>query len=386
MTRLARLSFRSAALAAAALALAGCSLLPASLGGPAARPKPAELVSNPASLPVRQAWTARIGNADMHVSLQVAGTTVFAASTDGSVAAFDGTSGRELWRANAGDPLAAGVGSDGSITAVVTTKNEVVAFIDGKEAWKQRLASGAYTSPFVAGQRVFVLTADRTVSAFDGRTGRKLWTSLPPRNSEPLVLRHPGMLLAIGDTLVAGVAGRVTGISPQTGGTRWEAPIATPRGVNDIERLVDLVGPASRVGTSLCARAFQAGVGCIDAQRGSLVWAKAANGAVGLGGDETMVFGAEGDGKVVAWKRDSGERAWQTDMLSHRDLSGPLALGRSVVVGDGFGYVHLLSREDGKLLNRMPTDGSPIVAAPVLAGNTMVVLTRNGGLYGFVPQ
>jgi outer membrane protein assembly factor BamB len=48
--------------------------------------------------------------------------------------------------------------------------------------------------------------------------------------------------------------------------------------------------------------------------------------------------------------------------------------------------VHFLSREDGTLLNRLTTDGSAVVAAPVLAGNTLVVVTHNGGVYGFVPQ
>jgi hypothetical protein len=38
------------------------------------------------------------------------------------------------------------------------------------------------------------------------------------------------------------------------------------------------------------------------------------------------------------------------------------------------------------LLTRLTTDGSAIVAAPVLAGNTVVVVTRTGGVFGFVPQ
>jgi outer membrane protein assembly factor BamB len=63
-----------------------------------------------------------------------------------------------------------------------------------------------------------------------------------------------------------------------------------------------------------------------------------------------------------------------------------LAVGRSVVVGDVTGLVHLLSREDGSPLNRLATDGSAIAAAPVLAGNTLVVVTQNGGVYGFVPE
>jgi outer membrane protein assembly factor BamB len=107
---------------------------------------------------------------------------------------------------------------------------------------------------------------------------------------------------------------------------------------------------------------------------------------VGVHGDDRLVFGTEADGKVLAWRRDTGDRVWVSDRLLHRGLTAPLALGRSVVVGDSFGLVHLLSREDGTFLNRLTTDGSPIVAAPVLAGNTLVVVTRNGGVYGFVPE
>ena len=38
------------------------------------------------------------------------------------------------------------------------------------------------------------------------------------------------------------------------------------------------------------------------------------------------------------------------------------------------------------LLNRLATDGSAIAAAPVAAGNSLVVVTHNGGVYGFVPE
>jgi len=48
--------------------------------------------------------------------------------------------------------------------------------------------------------------------------------------------------------------------------------------------------------------------------------------------------------------------------------------------------VHLLSREDGAPLNRLSTDGSGIASAPVQAGNTLVVVTRNGAVTGFKPD
>ena len=110
------------------------------------------------------------------------------------------------------------------------------------------------------------------------------------------------------------------------------------------------------------------------------------SGSEGLHGDERFVYGTESDGKVVAWQRADGERAWSTDRLKYRGLTAPLVAGRSVVVGDSTGFVHLLSREDGAALNRLPTDGTAVVSAPVLAGDTLVVVTRGGGVYGFRPE
>ncbi len=358
--------------------------LPNLFGGGPEKPKPAELPPNPASVAVRQAWNARIGEVALPLAATVAGNTVAVASSDGTVALLDAATGRDVWRASAGAPLAAGVGSDGSTAAVVTRGNEVVALSAGKVLWRQQLPAQAYTAPFVAGGRVFVLAGDRSVSAFDGQSGRKLWTQSRP--GEPLVLRQAGVMLAVGDTLVAGQAGRLAGLNPANGSIRWEAPIATPRGTNDIERLVDLVGRVSRVGDSVCARAFQAAVGCVNASRGNLLWSRPANGAEGVHGDDRFVIGTESDGKVVAWQRSNGERAWVNDKFLHRGLSAPLVVGSSVAVGDSAGFLHLLSRDDGRVLNRLPTDGSAVVAAPVMAGSTLVLVTRAGGVYGFAPN
>jgi hypothetical protein len=63
-----------------------------------------------------------------------------------------------------------------------------------------------------------------------------------------------------------------------------------------------------------------------------------------------------------------------------------MLLGRSVIVGDETGWLHFLSREDGSPLTRIPTDASAIVGAPVLAGQTLIVMTRRGGVFGFRPE
>ena len=357
--------------------LAACSSTPD-------KPKPVDLPANVALLGVRQAWSAKLGDVSFPLTVSVSGSTVAVASNNGTVLALDGATGRELWRASVGAPLSAGVGSDGKITAVVTRENEVVALDAGRVLWRQRLGAQTYTAPLVAGGRVFLLAADRSVAAFDGQNGRKLWNQ--QRTGEALVLGQSSVLLAVGDTLVAGLSGRLVGMNPANGSTRWEAAIAAPRGTNEVERLVDLVGSVSRVGNVVCARAFQSSVGCVDALSGRLLWTKPAVASEGVGGNDTMVFGAESNGNVLAWSRADGERLWSSERLRYRHLSAPLAVGRSVIVGDGTGLVHFLSREDGSALTRMSTDGSAIAADPVLAGNTVVVVTHNGGVFGFQPE
>ena len=347
-------------------------------------PKPAELAPNAALLGVRQAWSAKIGEVNFPANVKVVGNTITVASSDGTVAALDARTGADIWRSSVGSAVAAGVGSDGRFSAVITRSNELVTLDAGREVWRQTLPALSFTAPLVAGARVFVLTADRSVTSFDALSGRKLWTQA--RASDPLILRQAGVLLAVGDTLVVGLSGRLVGMNPQNGTSRWEAPIGVSRGTNDVERLVDLVSEVSREGDIVCARAFQVAVGCVNALTGNLMWTRPASGYQGLHGNEKFVFGTEGDGKVVAWNRESGERAWESERLRFRGLTAPLAVGRSVAIGDSTGLLHFVSREDGSALNRVSTDGAAIVAAPVLAGDTLIVVTRGGSIFGFRPE
>ena len=373
-----RLHLLGAGLAALlSLGLMACSSTPEKL-------KPVPLNAPAQVIGTTLAWTAQVGPTGAPLAPVTAGGRVYVAASAGTVAALDAATGRELWRLNVGAGLGAGVGADGQSAAVITLDNELVVLRDGKVLWRTRLPARSFTAPLLAGGRVFVLMADRSVSAYDGGQGARLWTQSRP--SEPLVLGQSGVLLAVGDTLVAGLSSRMTGLDPNNGAVRWQALLAASRGTNEVERLVDLVGTVSREGSSVCARAFSAAVGCVDADKGTPVWSKPSQGTNGLGGDEKLVFGSESDGRVSAWQRATGEAAWSVDRLKYRNLSSPLAVGRAVVVGDADGLVHLLSREDGSDLTRLSTDGSPIVGAPVVAGQVLIVQTQKGGVFAWRPQ
>lgn len=349
---------------------------------------PPDLGENVPLLGVRQVWTSKVGAVALPaMDVRVQDNRVLLSSADGVVAAIDARTGGDIWRATLGESLSAGAGGDGKYAAVVSRANALIFLNEGRELWRQALPSQVFTAPLIAGGRVFVLSADRSVLAFDMQTGKKLWTQLR-QSSDTLVLKQAGVIVPIGDTLVVGLSGRLVGLNPDTGTPRWEVPLASPRGVNDVERLVDLVGRVSRSGDSLCARAFQATVGCVNVlrDRASVAWTQSASGSEGVHGDAEAVYGTENNGQVIAWRREDGSRLWSTDRLKLRKLTAPLALGRSVVVGDDYGWVHFLGRTDGAPLNRVATDASGVAAAPVVAADTLVVVTRSGAIYGFRPD
>jgi outer membrane protein assembly factor BamB len=348
------------------------------------KPKPAALQAFEARIAGRQVWQARVQGLDAGLAVTVRQDTAFVAGQDGTVIALATDSGGERWRASAGAPLSAGVGSDGRIAAVVTRDNEVVTFDAGRPGWRKRLAVKVVTPPLVAGERVFVLAVDRSVHAFDALDGRPLWRLQRP--GDALTLAQPGVLSPFGNTLLVGQGSRLTALDPLKGSVLWDLAMATPRGSNEVERLADLVGPAARLGDRVCARAFQSAVACADARTGALLWSRNAGGTHAVAGDADRVIGADASDRIAAWRSGGGELAWTNESLLHRGLSGALVAGPAVVFGDQEGQVHFLSVADGSPLLRLPTDSSAVVGTPVLAGTTVIVTTRAGGIFAFRPN
>lgn len=355
---------------AAAALLAGCA---------AEKPKPTPLDPLQPQVALRVLWRAQIDAVKFPLSVTVRNGEYVVAASDGTLAGFDAATGAARWRAQAGAPLSAGVGSDGRYAAVTTRDDELVVFDNGAERWRKHLSSRITTAPLVAGERVFVMGVDRFVSAFDARDGALLWKLQRP--GDALTLAQPGVLAAYKNTLLAGQGAHLVGVEPNRGRIVWDVAMANPRGTNEVERLADLVGPLLRLGDTVCARAFQSAVGCVRADSGTLRWSRNVGGIQPVGGDAELVVGGDASDRITAWKTPSGDIAWTQEKLLYRGLSAPLVLDHAVLFGDFEGYVHALARADGQLIGRLATDGSPVAAQPVRSGNSVLVVTRNGGLF-----
>ena len=218
-------------------ALVGLWLVLLSACGSSPKPTPAPLGEVKSTQPLNLAWTFKFSSGNqLHQTLPLVNDKLAVAASDGKVAVISVNEGWAHWQRQVGTGLSTGAGFDGENLAVVTTQSELVMLKDGNEIWLKRLVAQSYTNPLVAGGRVFVLLANRAVSAFDATDGQALWTQQRP--GEPLVLKQNGVLIAHQNTLLAGMGGHLVALNPDNGQILWDVTMANPRGVNDLERLV----------------------------------------------------------------------------------------------------------------------------------------------------
>ncbi|NRR33737.1 outer membrane protein assembly factor BamB [Oxalobacteraceae bacterium] len=357
---------------------AGCgSMNPFATKDP--KTQPAALVELKSSIAVRTAWKYNVGKAGTAVfSPALADNSLFVADADGAIARIDAASGKEQWRIKAGSDLTGGVGSDGNVVVVGGTKGLILAFDgSGKPLWKAQASSEVLSAPVVGGDVVVVRSVDNRITAYEAKTGVKRWTVL--RTTPALTLRNaPGMVIGGANVYVAQPGGKLLALTLAAGVPRFEVVVGEPRGATELERVTDIAGTPVLFEKDVCAVSYQGRVGCFDATTGVARWNKEASSDVGVAVDQRFVFVADDKGAVSAFSREGGQSAWKNDKLALRRLSTPLSYGRAVAVGDFQGYVHFLSREDGALIGRVSTDGSPIQSVPVIAGANLIFQTQSG--------
>jgi outer membrane protein assembly factor BamB len=345
------------------------------------RDKPVELVDFKPTMEVKTLWTASIGNSDRYLLAPAYGSgSVFTAAAGGTISRIDASSGRSIWSVDAGVPLTAGVGTDGTSVAVAGEKGVILVFgDDGKLRWKEQASSEVLSAPAVGQGLLIVRSVDNQIVAFDLKSGARRWTVR--RTVPALTLRNATGILIDNATAYIGLpGGRLLALALSNGAPRWEAVVGEPRGATELERIADVSGTPVMIGHEVCAVSYQGRVACFDANNGAAQWSKELSSAVGLGADERFIFAADERGNVNAFGRESGISVWRNSQLGFRKLSTPVSFGRAVVVGDGQGYIHFLSREDGAFLARSETDGSAIVAAPLLIGDQVIIQTKDGTL------
>jgi outer membrane protein assembly factor BamB len=388
-TRLAR----AAAVSALALVCGGCASLSSWIpeipapsfgwltsmfgGGKKIAPVP----DFPTTASVQIVWQVALGKSAPGLAPAVTSEAIYAATSSGTISRIDPASGAVVWRVEAGRKIAAGVGADATLVVVGTDKGDVFAYgTDGKEQWKSRVSSEVLGPPRVADGMVVVFTGDGRIHGLTAADGKTKWVY--QRTNPPLTIRNYAGGTTSRGALFAGTAGgKLIAVDLVTGNIGWEGNVATPKGATELERIADVTSLPVVEDRQVCAVAYQGRIACFEIVRGEPVWTRDVSSLSGLALDNRFLFVADDTGAVHALDKVTGASAWKQDKLAARHAGGVQIAGDFLLVEDPEGYVYLLDRNDGKLVGRAPTDGTPPTAQPAQSGANAVWQSEAGTLY-----
>ncbi|WP_036303539.1 outer membrane protein assembly factor BamB [Methylotenera sp. L2L1] len=328
-------------------------------------------------------WQSKVSSAGNYdFSPVVEAGFAYVASSEGDVVKLDITNGKEQWHVNAGEKLTGGVGVGGSLVLVGTQKGVIYAYdIAGKLQWKSRLSSEVLSAPRYYDGMVIVRTGDSRIYGINADDGSRKWVY--DRTSPALTLRSSAGLVVDGGAVYAGFAGgKLAAIRADNGKLLWEASVAQPKGVTEIERIADITSLPMVDGPLVYAVAYQGRIAAVDRATGRVVWNRDISSLAGLSHEDARIYVSHAIGSIYALDYTTGKTFWRQAALKNRQLTAPLPMGDRVAVGDVEGYVHFLKREDGAFSARIKTDDTPIMPQMVaINSDTLLAQSRGGGLY-----
>jgi outer membrane protein assembly factor BamB len=328
-------------------------------------------------------WSAKVGEAgDFTFTPAVMDGQVYTAGAGGDIFRFDAGSGKQVWRVNAGEGLSGGVGVGANLVLVGTPSGYVIAHsLDGKLLWKSKVSSEVLSVPHVSGSMVVVRAGDGRIFGLSAVDGSRKW--IYQRATPTLSLRSSAGVAVDSGAVYAGFAGgKLIALRLEDGKIIWEASVAQPRGVTEIERIADITSLPIVDGPVVYAVAYQGKIAAVDRASGRVAWSRDISSYTGMNVEEARIYVAHANGSIYALDYDSGKTFWKQDDLMHRYPTAPLPMGGVIAVGDLEGYVHFLDREDGSFYSRVRTMESPVMARMTALGtNGMLAQTRDGGLY-----
>jgi len=328
-------------------------------------------------------WQAKVSAAeDFEFSPALEAGFAYAAGANGDVVKLDASNGKQVWRVNAGETLSGGVGVGGSLVLVGTQKGVVYAYdIAGKLQWKSKLSSEILSAPKYFDGVVIARTGDSRIYGINANDGSRKWVY--DRTSPALTLRSGAGVVVDGGAIYAGFGGgKLIAIRADNGKLLWEASVAQPKGVTEIERIADITSLPVVDGPLVYAVAYQGKIAAVDRTTGRVIWNRDISSLSGISVEDGRIFVTHAMGSVYSLDYTTGKTFWRQAVLKNRQLSAPVPMGSLLAVGDLEGYVHFLSRDDGAIASRIKTSNSPVLPLMALINSTTVLAqTRDGGIY-----
>lgn len=347
---------------------------------------------------LKRVWSSSIGagsKKDLPLTAQpvMADGRIYALDTSARVRALDASSGKTLWTARVHTEvedtpvIGGGVAFGGGRLFVTAGYNEVLALdpATGAVQWRHTLPSATRAAPTFMPDQVFVTTVDNQTIALNAKTGERNWTQ--QGLTETTGLLGAASPAANRDIVVpAYTSGEIYAINATTGTPLWGdsiAPIVRGGGTFSAIRGLPVIDRGLVVAISYAGR-----IAAIEESTGQRIW------DANIGGSQTpfvsgnRVFVISSNSEITSLDLATGEVQWRTQLERYRDAKnlkgtivwhGPILAGNRLLAVSSNGLAANIDPKTGEIISTWKT-GQDVVAAPIVANDTLYLLSNGGTL------
>lgn len=262
----------------------------------------------------------------------------------------------------------------------------------GAQRWQQKLDATGSGQPTVYDGLVYLVAGDDTGWAVNASDGRIAW-QISATPSVANVLGAPAPALSNELAVFAFGSGDLMATFRKGGFRRWYASIAGKRKGWARAMIMDVTGSPVIDGNRLYAGNQSGRTVAYDLESGERIWT-ATEGALGpvvsVGGS---IFLISDENRLTRLDSRDGSTIWSVQLSDFkRDTArkrgpsyanyGPILAGGRIVVASTDGQVHFFDPKDGRAVSSLSVPEGA-ASAPVVAGQTLYVVSTKGTLYAF---
>ena len=350
-------------------------------------------------------WSVSIGQGDSRkyrivADPVVSGGRVFTLDATTQVSAVS-TSGDLIWQrsvlpdgADENDATGGGLAVDGDVLYVSTGLGAVTALdvATGAVIWTQRLNASSSGQPTIYQDLLYVIAGDASAWAINTSDGRVQW-QVTVAESGSNVLGAPAPIIA-DDLAVFGFGSGVLQAVFRRGGLRrWDASLLGDRKGRALSKIGDVTGQPIEAEGVIYAGNQSGSTIAVDAKSGRRVWTVSEGSIDNILPVAGSVFLVSDRNELLRLSSEDGTRIWgkslpnfvrdrptkRAEVFAHY---GPILAGARVLIASSDGFLRSFDPVTGGLAGTFEIPGGASTA-PVVAGQTLYVVSRKGQLLAY---
>ncbi|GEA11819.1 outer membrane protein assembly factor BamB [Alteromonas sp. KUL49] len=327
---------------------------------------------------------------------------LFAADRHGVVVALEPDTGKVIWEKNFAtfnddgmwsgiarlwesgvSARIGGISASDRMVFIGTENGEVIALDEatGELVWQKNVPGEVLAAPASDSGILVVNTGAGVLYGFDTRSGEQVWRH--ESDTPPLTLRGISTPIASnGGALLGTPTGKLQVNIIDSGILAWETQVATPSGATELERIVDIDTTPVLFGGTIYTVAYNGTLAAIELRSGRIVWKREYGAYRNLSVEGNRIYVVDNNSHVYALDRRNGVELWSQNGLKGRSLTAAEPDGDNIVVGDNWGFLHWISKENGAIVSRLSLGGDDedesVYVAPLSVNGNIIAVTRDG--------